>query len=96
MARKGVPVTLRRLTAGKPPTFTDVPVSSLFAAFKPGQLTGGIEQGDAKLGLLPVDPAPKRGDSVVIDGATWAVQGVTPCHDGPELAGFDLWIRGGK
>lgn len=96
LAVVGRPMSLRRQAVA-------VTVQGSFRAYTPDQITGGIVQGDAQVSILDDEIAaaawpgpPRRGDTMLIDGKTWALQGATPVHDGALLIGHDLWIRGGN
>ncbi len=102
--RRGVLVRLRRQNPGPAPfTYAEVPFLVVLSAFKPDQLTGGVQQGDANLQTLDDEiraarwPGPPRiKDTIVFpDGKTWAILGAMVVRDGPAVIGHWLWVRGG-
>lgn len=81
----------------------DVQVAGLLSAYQPGQLTGGVQQGDARVSLLDDEiqvfgwPGPPRTrDAVLIAGETWRVLGAMRVLDGALVIGHHLWVRGGS
>lgn len=102
IAAKGRPATLRRQTATKPAAYADLPVQVFIVGYRPEQITGGLQQGDAQARALNDEiaaagwPPPRAGFLLVVDGQTFAVQGSAPAYDGADLIGWNLWIRGGK
>jgi hypothetical protein len=98
----GAVLTLRRQTATNPATYRDVSLLGMPAFYKPGTLTGGVQQGDAQVQILTDEitaagwPGPPRvRDLLIVDGRTWSVIGANPVMVGPLTIGFSLWIRGG-
>jgi len=99
LAARGRPMTLRRGTT--PPG----PVVALLGfphGFAPGQITGGVQQGDLQIeiGAEEISAAgwtapPRNPDRLTMDARTWTVLDARPLYDGAELAGFTLWVRGG-
>lgn len=94
----GRPILLRRIGPPK----VEVTILARVHSYAPQDLVGGLQQGDRKLVIAPLDLAaagypgmPKPGDQVVIDQRTAVVQGCEPRHDGLDLARYDVWIRGG-
>lgn len=101
LARNGRAMTLRR-RVGTTAAFTDVTVVGRLRDFSPEQLVGGVMQGDAEavIDAGPVLAAagfapPRKGDLLVVDGRTWAVQGCQPRAIGAQVVAYDLWVRGG-
>lgn len=103
LASRGRPMQLRRQTAVTPLAYATVTVQGFKRDYTPGQVVGEIQQGDARVEILPDEieatgwPGPPRPkDAVLIDGAVWTVQGAPALYDGPVLVGYSLWIRGAK
>lgn len=97
LARVGRPMVLKR-RQGTSDTFATVTVQGYLVAFAPGEITGEVRQGDARITIGPnagALGAIRTGDFVAVDGAEWAVLGVSPRHVGPAVAGYALWVRGG-
>jgi hypothetical protein len=97
LARYGRPVTLRR-RVGTTPAFTEVTVNGTLRGYSAQELQGGVLQGDSAVVLDAATGAlgvPKRGDFLVVDGRTWAVQGAVPRALGAAVVGYDVWVRGG-
>lgn len=96
---RGRTMVLRR-TATPP-----VPAVSFLAverAFAPGELTGGIQQGDSRLEILADELLaagfplpPKNPDRVTVDGRTYTIMGARGLYDSGALIGYSLWARGG-
>lgn len=99
IARHGRQMELRRPTSTT--SYTSVPVRGIFSGYKPEQMTGGVQQGDAKVSILNDEIAllawpgpPRRRDAMLIDARVWNVEGATLIYDGDTLIGHDLWVRG--
>lgn len=97
IARYGRPLLLRRVG---PPEVSVTLLGKVYS-YSPAELIGGLQQGDRKIVLAPSDlqaagfpGAPAKGDRVVMDGKTMVVQGCEPRHAGPEIARYDIWVRG--
>lgn len=96
LRRAGRPMVLQR-RIGTTSTFTECTVYGKDRGYQPNELVGGVIQGDRRIRIAQADIAaanwtgsPKAKD--YLDGG--AVQGVQPLHDGAELVGFVLWVRG--
>ena len=101
LARYGRAMTLRR-RVGTGSTFTEISVTATLRDFSPDRVVGGVMQGDAEavIDAAPVLDksgfgAPRKGDLLVADGRTWAVQGAKPRAVGSTVVAYDLWVRGG-
>lgn len=101
LTKYGRLMILRRRT-GTTNTFTDVMVKGVTRAFKPGELLGGLAQGDQQVTIsnAEIDAAdwpgpPRKGDLLIIDGRTWTVQGADPRMLGDDVLAHILWVRGG-
>jgi hypothetical protein len=100
LARRGRPMTLSRLvTDGAPVAVTP---TGYARDYRPEELVGGIMQGDIRVEIGADEIAaaawpapPRKPDRLVVDGRTYTVQGATAVYDGPTLAGWSLWARGG-
>ena len=96
----GRPMTLRRIVSSDPATYSDLPVVGKDRSYEPGEIQGGIQQGDLMVDLLNDEIAaadwsrPSRPDRVLIDGRTYTVQGAWPVNDGPLCIGWRVWVRG--
>jgi hypothetical protein len=92
----GRPMTLRR-RVGTSAVFDQVDVRGTLRGYSAQELQGGVLQGDAQVVLDAATGAlgsPKRGDFLVVDGRTWAVQGAIPRAVGATVVGYDVWVRG--
>lgn len=99
LARYGRPMTLRRRLTST--TFNDVTVSGVQQDYRPGELLGGIAQGDSRVTISNAEIAaaawpgpPKKGDFVAVDGRTLAVQGCETKYLGTTVLAHVLWCRG--
>jgi hypothetical protein len=70
-------------------------------AYQPGELTGGVQQGDERVEILNDELAkagwpspPRRPDRLEKDGGVGTLQGARPIYDGALLIGWSLWVRG--
>ena len=101
IARFGRPMTLRRQTGVNPATYLDLPVAGRLSAYRPEQLQGGVQQGDASVAILNDElaaagwSAPRAKEAIVIDGRTWQIIGVRAAYERSMVIGFALWVRGG-
>lgn len=96
LRRAGRSMELKRRT-GTGSTFITCTVSGKDRGYQPTELVGGVVQGDRRIRIAQADVEtqnwpgpPKKGD--ILDGGT--VQGAQPLHDGAELVGFVVWVRG--
>lgn len=92
----GRPMAIKR-RVGTGSTFTEAMVHGRDRGYQAQELTGGVIQGDRRIRISEIElqnanwpSPPKKGD--YLDGA--AVQGVQTLHDGPEIVGFVVWVRG--
>ena len=99
LRERGRPMTMRRAIGTSGVTVT---LLGFARAFSPGELTGGVQQGDLRIETLADEitgaawPAPPRNpDRVTMDNRTWTVQGAWPVYEGAELIGWTIWARGG-
>lgn len=91
-------MVLRRQATPTSPTVT---VSGYPRAYSPGELLGGVQQGDVRIEILNDEiaaaswPAPPRNpDRVVMDSRTYTVIGAFPIFEGTAVIGWSLWVRG--
>ena len=103
LAAKGRTMTLRRPNPASGAAPADLPVLAYLWPYAPDKVAGAIRQGDAQVQMMDDEIAaeawpgpPRTGDWLVVDGATWLVQGANPVYDGAVLIGHNLWIRGGS
>lgn len=96
LKRAGRPMSIKR-RIGTGSTFTEATVHGRDRGYQAQELTGGVIQGDRRIRISEIElqaaswpSPPKKGD--FLDGA--AVQGVQALHDGAELVGFVVWVRG--
>lgn len=96
ITKRGRMMTLRR---GQ---LSAIQVRAMKWNFKPEQLTGGVLQGDCQVEIMNDEMAiagfpgpPRRGDSMIIDGRTWTVQGNEAQYEASTLFGHSIWVRGG-
>lgn len=94
LLKSGRSMVFRRQTGINPVTFSDTIALGFLRSFRPEEIAGGIQQGDAQV-LTLTDVTPRAGDRVVIEAKTWQVIGVTPVYNAAELIGYSLWVRGG-
>ncbi|MDO9712453.1 hypothetical protein [Paracraurococcus lichenis] len=99
LAKYGRPMPLQRRQTGG--TVVDVDVNCLMRSFRPTELIGGIQIGDAQViaDAAPLIAAglgqPKKSDLMTIDGRVWIVQNATPRAIGATVLAYDVWVRGG-
>ncbi|MCW2243580.1 hypothetical protein [Azospirillum canadense] len=98
LRRAGRPMVLKR-RVGTTNTFTACTICGKDREYRPTELVGGVVQGDRRIRIAQADieaegwpGPPKAGTTDFLDGG--AVKGVQPLHDGAELVGFVLWVRG--
>jgi hypothetical protein len=89
----------RRL--GTTTTFTDVDVFGSDKNYEPAEISGLLQQGDRRvvIGTAEIQAAawpapPRKGDFVVIDGVSTAVQGAEARYLGNTILAYKLWVRG--
>jgi hypothetical protein len=97
----GRAMELRR-RVGTTNAYTTVPIKGIFRSYTPGELVGGIAQGDARVVITNREIAstgwpapPTKGDQLVIGGRIWALMGAYPRTLGEVVLVFELWVRGG-
>jgi hypothetical protein len=100
LERRGRALTLRR-RVGTTGSFADCAPRGYSRGFKSTELVGGIAQGDREVVIGEAEIAaaswpspPRKGDIVVVDGATLTVQGALTMYDGSDRAAHVLWVRG--
>ncbi|HEY0182350.1 MAG TPA: hypothetical protein VGC09_06025, partial [Rhodopila sp.] len=86
LATRGRPMTLRRANpadGGIVPA--DLTVQGFLFPYAPERIAGPVRQGDAQVQMLADEIAaagwpgpPRAGDWLVVDGATWLIQGANP------------------
>lgn len=102
LAAVGRAMTLRR-RVGTSASFTDVTVTGATRDYRPGErAAGGIAEGDIEVTIGTAEttaaawPAPPRkGDLIVIDGRSWAVQGAETLRHAATVAAYRMQCRGG-
>lgn len=101
IARYGRPMVLRRQTGVNPVAYQELPIAGYLTAFRPEQLSGGVQQGDASVAILNDElaaagwPPPRAQNAIVIDGKTWQIVAAPPMFERAVLLGYKLWVRGG-
>ena len=103
ISKKGMQGQLRRPRPGvQPLSYTSVSLLCFLRQYRPDDLVGGIQQGDAQASILademtaagwPAPPAPL--DSLVTGSRTWNINGAFAIYDNSLVIGFDLWLSGG-
>jgi hypothetical protein len=97
ISRNGRPMTLRR-RIGTTGTFTTASVKGFMVSFSPSEISGLVQQGDARV-TIAADVAalvsPRENDTVLVDGKAWRVMGFQPLYHAYALSGWRLWVRGG-
>lgn len=94
-------MTLRRQTGVNPVTYQELPVAGYLTLFRPEEIQGGVQQGDASVALTNDElaaagaPPPRAQGAIVIDGKTWQIVGARPMYERAVLLGWTLWVRGG-
>jgi hypothetical protein len=96
LAKYGRDMALTRLPS------TVVTVKGVAQAYAPGEIVGGIAQGDQRVTISDAGIAasawpgpPRKGDRIVIDGRTWTVQGCESKYLTASILAHVLWCRGG-
>lgn len=102
LARYGRTIMLRR-RVGMSSAFTDIALLGRIRDVRPDELVGGVKQGDAKVVVeaAPVLAAagfapPRKGDFIVAEGRTWAVEGCETRFIATGVDGYELHLRGGS
>ncbi len=97
--RTGQPLTLRRIATGTAPV--SVSLTGLVRGYQAHELLGGIVQGDRRVTIANTEIAaaawpgpPRKGDQVLIAGATFTVQSVATEYLGATIARHDMQVRG--
>ena len=86
IAREGQEATLRLADGGVPPSWTEVLVRVVLRGYDPEPLAGTLQQGDRRVWLSAAEiaaagaRAPRKGDRLVVAGATASVQAVETRH----------------
>jgi hypothetical protein len=100
LSENGRFMKLRR-RIGTTTSFTDVDVYGADRGYKPQEIAGLLQQGDRSVTIGTAEivtaswPAPpKKGDFLVIDGVSTAVQGAEPRYLGNAVLAYILWVRG--
>lgn len=100
LQKYGRSMTLRR-RVGTTSTYTDVGVRGVAKGYRPAELLGGLQQGDRYVTISNKEIAasgwpgpPRKGDFVVIDGLSTAVQGVESKNLSAEVLAHVMWVRG--
>lgn len=104
--RIGETVTLRR-RIGTSSTFVDVACRAVVRGYNPRELIGGIAQKDSKVIISPAEieasgwpgaaggtTTPRKGDFVVIQGTSRAVEVVGPVYVRGELVRIEMRVIG--
>lgn len=98
LAARGRPMLLRRQAGVVISTVTAI---AFARAFNPGEIAGGVQQGDVRIETLADEMAaaawpvpPKNPDRITMDGRTYTVIGATGVYEGPQLIGYSIWARG--
>ncbi|GEM_PF-2261826 len=98
LAVYGRPMIYQRRTAPGG-TWQPVTVTGKLRAYRPQEIAGLLQQGDAEVvigpSIAPIAGVPTANDRIVVDGAAWAVMGATPRHVGADIDGWTLHVRGG-
>lgn len=101
ITKRARPMTLRRMTS-TPNVYISITVAGVKWSYRPDQLVGGVLQGDAQVEILNDEiflkswpGPPRRGDTMVIDGRTWTVQGNDALYEDVNPIGHSVWVRGG-
>ena len=102
LAQVGRPVVLRRQTGINPVAYLDVTVQAFAQHYQPEPIQAETKQGLELLAITNDEIAaaawpgpPRSSDLVVLDGATWSVEGVDPIYERQTCIGYVLTIRGG-
>jgi hypothetical protein len=101
LRKYGRSMKLRR-RIGTTSSYQDVDVYGVSRGYKPAELIGGLQQGDRSVTIgndeiaaqSTFAPPPRKGDFLVLDGTTTAVQGVETQRLGGEILAHVLWVRG--
>jgi len=96
---RGRSMTLRLLASAGVPQ-RDVALVGFDRAYRPGELEGGIAQGDEQVEILNDEiaaagfPAPTSGMLLIRDGQQVTLQGSRAIREGSAVIGHSLWVRG--
>lgn len=100
LSQYGRTMKLRR-RVGTTSSYTDVDVKGTDKGYKAAEIAGLLQQGDRKITIGTAEivaaswPAPPRkGDFLVIDGTSTAIQGAEPRYKGTVVLAYELWVRG--
>lgn len=101
LRKYGRTMTLRR-RVGTTSQYQEVSVKGISKGYRPAELLGGLQQGDRYITIGNEEIAaqatyqgpPRKGDFVVLDGASVAVQGVETERLGAQVLAHTLWVRG--
>jgi hypothetical protein len=99
LRERGRPMILRRQLAGT--ASASVSLIGFDRSFAPGELQGGVQQGDVTVETLAEEmaaiawPAPPRNpDRLIMDNRTYTVLSARPIMEGADLIGWRIWARG--
>lgn len=100
LRKYGRTMRLRR-RVGTTTAYTDVDVKGTDKGYQPDELAGLLQQGDRRITISNAEIAaanwpgpPRKGDFLVIDGVSTAVQGAEPRYLRTEVLAHVLWVRG--
>ena len=101
LRRYGRDMKLRR-RIGATAVFQEVTVKGISRGFKPDELVGALQQGDRQITISNSEilaqsaytGPPRKGDFIVVDGTTTAIQGSEPKYLGNTILAHVIWVRG--
>lgn len=97
----GQAMVLRRRT-GTTSAWVSVAVKGILRRYRPGELLGDLQQGDAQVVISDREIAaagwpgpPRMNDQLVVDDRVWTVMGSMRRRLGDVVLAHEIWVRGG-
>lgn len=100
LRKYGRTMKLRR-RIGTTTSYNDVDVKGTDRGYKPDEIAGLLQQGDRRITISNAEIVaaswpgpPRKGDFLVVDGVSTAVQGGEAKYLGTTVLAHVLWVRG--
>ena len=100
LRKYGRTMKLRR-RIGTTTSYNDVDVKGTDRGYKPDEIAGLLQQGDRRITISNAEIAttgwpgpPRKGDVLVVDGVSTAVQGSEAKYAATTVIAHVLWVRG--